>query len=63
MFLLRRLVSVAGLLGLLAAPVLAQVSEVQVSPTTLTLRVGERKSLFPAAFDRSGKRSGWNGAN
>ena len=54
MFLLRRLVSVAGLLCLLAAPALAQVTEVQVSPTNLTLRVGERKSLFPAAFDRSG---------
>jgi uncharacterized protein YjdB len=54
MFLLRRLVTVAGVLCLLAAPALAQVTEVQVSPTTLTLRVGERKSLFPAAFDRSG---------
>src|SRR6478736_7048497 len=54
MFLLRRLVTVAGALCLLAAPAFAQVSEIQVSPTNLTLRVGERKSLFPAAFDRSG---------
>lgn len=52
---LRRLVTVAGVLALLAGPVAAQaVSELQVSPENLTLRVGERKSLFPAAFDRSG---------
>src|SRR6478609_7643992 len=51
---LRRLVTVAGVLSLLAGPVAAQVSEVQVSPSAITLRVGERKSLFPAAFDRSG---------
>lgn len=52
---LRRLVNVAGVLALLAGPVAAQaVSELQVSPENLTLRVGERKSLFPAAFDRSG---------
>ena len=51
---LRRLVTVAGVLALLAGPVAAQaVSELQVSPENLTLRVGERKSLFPAAFDRS----------
>jgi hypothetical protein len=54
MFLLRRLVTVAGVLCLLAAPAFAQVSEIQVSPTNLTLRVGDRKALFPAAFDRSG---------
>jgi Big-like domain-containing protein/WD40 repeat protein len=52
---LRRLVTVAGVLVLLAGPAAAQaVSELQVSPENLTLRVGERKSLFPAAFDRSG---------
>lgn len=55
MFLLRRLVTVAGVLTLLASAAAAQaVSELQVSPENLTLRVGERKSLFPAAFDRSG---------
>ena len=55
MLLLRRLVTVAGVLTLLASYVAAQaVSELQVSPENLTLRVGERKSLFPAAFDRSG---------
>ncbi|HVX89231.1 MAG TPA: Ig-like domain-containing protein [Gemmatimonadales bacterium] len=52
---LRRLVTVAGVLALLAGPAAAQtVSEVQVSPENLALRVGERKSLFPAAFDRTG---------
>ncbi|MEO6067290.1 MAG: Ig-like domain-containing protein [Gemmatimonadales bacterium] len=52
---LSRLVTVAGVLSLLAGSVAAQaVSELQVSPENLTLRVGERKSLFPAAFDRSG---------
>lgn len=52
---LRRLVTVAGVLALLAGPAAAQtVSEVQVSPENLTMRVGERKSLFPAAFDRTG---------
>ena len=51
---LRRLVTVAGVLSLLAGPVAAQITEVQVSPSAITLRVGERKSLFPAAFDRSG---------
>lgn len=51
---LRRLVTVAGVLSLLAGPVAAQVTEIQVSPSAITLRVGERKSLFPAAFDRSG---------
>src|SRR6478609_1461257 len=51
---LRRLVTVAGVLSLLAGPVAAQVSEVQVSPSAITLRVGERKSLFPAAFDMRG---------
>ena len=55
MLLLRRLVTVAGVLTLLASAAAAQaVSELQVSPENLTLRVGERKSLFPAAFDRSG---------
>ena len=51
---LRRLVTVAGALSLLVGPLAAQVSEVQVSPSAVTLRVGERKSLFPAAFDNRG---------
>ena len=53
---LRRLVTVAGVLALLSAPraLRAQVADLQVSPENLSLRVGERKSLFPAAFDRSG---------
>lgn len=51
---LRRLVTVAGVLALLARPVAAQVADVQVTPENLSIRVGERKSLYAAAFDRAG---------
>ena len=51
---LRRLVTVAGVLALLAGPIAAQVADVQVTPENLSIRVGERKSLYAAAFDRAG---------
>src|SRR5574338_229153 len=51
---LRRLVTVAGILALLAGPLAAQVADVQVTPENLSIRVGERKSLYAAAFDRAG---------
>ena len=56
---LRRLIPrlsifVAGVLAL-AAPLRAQtVAEVQVTPETMTLGVGERQTLFATAYDRQG---------
>jgi uncharacterized protein YjdB len=46
-----------GVLGLLvgAAPARAQsVAEVQVTPETMTLGVGQRQTIFAAAYDRQG---------
>lgn len=41
--------------GAFAAPATAQgVADVQVTPSSLTLGVGERQTLFAAAFDRQG---------
>ncbi len=37
-----------------ASPARAQISEVQVTPENLTLRVGQKQTLFAAAFDRTG---------
>lgn len=38
-----------------AAPLRAQaVAEVQVAPQTLTLRIGQKQTIFAAAFDRQG---------
>src|SRR5688572_28283190 len=55
MYQLRRLMTVAGFLAALAGPVAAQqVNEVLVSPEHLALRVGERRALIPAAYDRIG---------
>jgi uncharacterized protein YjdB len=55
MYQLRRLMTVAGFLAALAGPVAAQqVNEVLVSPENLALRVGERRALIPAAYDRIG---------
>lgn len=52
---LRRLAIAAGFLAALAGPVAAQqVNEVLVSPENLALRVGERRALIPAAYDRIG---------
>lgn len=53
----RRASLVAAPLALLAAaPLRAQqaVAEVQVSPQTMTLAVGQRQTVFAAAFDRQG---------
>jgi uncharacterized protein YjdB len=48
----------AAALGLLGSPILAaqnvNVSEVQVAPPSVTLRIGERTGLLATAFDRIG---------
>ncbi|MGH7528001.1 MAG: Ig-like domain-containing protein, partial [Gemmatimonadales bacterium] len=51
-----RLAVLAGVaLGCLGAPLRAQgVSEIQITPETMTLGVGQREVLFAAAYDRQG---------
>ncbi len=52
-----RALRLLGMLGLLAgaAPVRAQsVAEVQLTPETMTLGVGQRQTIFAAAYDRQG---------
>lgn len=45
----------SALLALSAAPARAQsVAEVQITPETMTLGVGQRQTLFAAAYDRQG---------
>ncbi len=42
-------------IGLLGSPLAAQsIAEVQVTPETMTLRVGQRQTIFAAAYDRQG---------
>jgi hypothetical protein len=53
--LIARLPLVVGGLLALAAPLRAQtVAEVQVTPETMTLGVGQRQTLFATAYDRQG---------
>src|SRR3954470_13654897 len=51
----RRWACAAALALAAAAPLRAQtIVEVQVSPQTLTLRIGQTQPIFAAAFDRKG---------